>query len=125
MGCTAMLVVRDVEASSRWYQRLFGLHGAHGGSEFEMLMSGESLELMLYDRRFSQHLGIADPAQGTPGRGVLLYFSVEDVNAVYERAREMGAEIKDQPHENPDAGSVEFSLRDPDGYVLSAGQRSR
>ena len=30
-----MIAVRDVEASSRWYQRLLGLRSDHGGAEYE------------------------------------------------------------------------------------------
>ncbi len=46
MKCTPMIVVRDVPASSRWYQQLLGLESAHGGDEFEMLMGDGGLELM-------------------------------------------------------------------------------
>ena len=123
MDCTAMLVVRDVESSSRWYQELLGLSSSHGGAEFEMLMSEGRLQLMLHHGGFAEHPAVADPTQGTPGRGVLLYFSVQDVNAVFERAKKMGADLIDEPHENPNARAVEFSLRDPDGYALTAAQR--
>ena len=33
-----MLVVSDVEASSRWYQDVLGLASGHGGDEYEMLL---------------------------------------------------------------------------------------
>ncbi len=46
MRCYPMIVVRDVEASSVWYQRLLGLTSGHGGKEFEMLMIDEDLALM-------------------------------------------------------------------------------
>ncbi len=122
MNCTAMLVVGDVEASSRWYQQLLGLTGAHGGKEFEMLMAGDRLQLMLHHRDAAEHPAIPDPEGGSAGRGVLLYFSVDDVEAVFDRARAMEAELLDEPHENPKAGAVEFSLRDPDGYALTVSQ---
>ncbi len=34
----------------------------------------------------------------------------------------MGAELIDEPHENPKARAIEFSLRDPDGYALTISQ---
>jgi catechol 2,3-dioxygenase-like lactoylglutathione lyase family enzyme len=34
-----MIAVRDVEASSRWYQELLGLHSDHGGPEYERLLA--------------------------------------------------------------------------------------
>ena len=32
-----LIAVTDVEASSRWYQRLLGCQNAHGGAEYERL----------------------------------------------------------------------------------------
>ena len=31
----------------------------------------------------------------------------------------MNADLIDEPHVNPNANAVEFSLRDPDGYALT------
>ena len=122
MECYAMVVVRDVAASSHWYQELLGLKSGHGGGEFEMLMSGDRLVLMLHHRDSAEHPAIAVPAEDAPGAGVLLYFSVTDVQQVFERAREMDADLIDEPHENPKANAVEFSLRDPDGYALTVSR---
>lgn len=115
MQCCPMLVVKDVGSSSAWYQRLVGLSSGHGGDEFEMLMDGHDLAMMLHHAAFAEHPAIADPFQGVPGRGVLLYFTVDDVASCFERARDMGADLIDEPHENPQARAIEFSLRDPDG----------
>jgi len=118
-----MIVVEDVAASSKWYRELVGLRSAHGGDEFEMLIGAEGdLELMLHHLEFTEHPGIEDPRQGKPGRGVLLYFSVDDVQSAFERARAAGADLVDEPHLNPASRSVEFTLRDPDGYALSISQ---
>lgn len=117
-----MIVVEDVGASSKWYRELLGLTSGHGGDEFEMLMSGGDLALMLHHIDFAEHLAIADPRQGGAGRGVLLYFSVDDVAEPFERARAMGADLIDEPHQNPKAGAIEFSVRDPDGYALTVSQ---
>ena len=124
MKCYPMLVVRDVAKSSAWYQRLLGLTSAHGGDEFEMLMAGDDLVLTLHEIDVSEHPVIADPAAGVAGRGVLVYFSVDDVSRYFERAREMDADLVDEPHMNPKAHSMEFSLRDPDGYALTISQWS-
>lgn len=123
MDCTVMIVVRDVEASSRWYQELLGLTSGHGGKEFEMLMGDGRLQLMLHHRGFVEHPASTDPREGESGRGVLLYFSVSAVDEVFERAGKMGADMIDEPHENPNARALEFSLRDPDGYAISVSQR--
>lgn len=119
-----MIVVRDVAASSKWYQELIGLEGAHGGDEFEMLMDGHDVALLLHHADVAEHPALSAPEEGAAGSGVLLYFSVDDVEAVFQRANAMGADVIDEPHENPLARAVEFSLRDPDGYALTVS-RSR
>ncbi len=124
MRCYPMILVRDVEASSKWYQELLGLSTGHGGAEFEMLMSDDGLALMLHRVDSAEHPALSDPREGTPGRGVLLYFSVDAVEPVFERATAMEADLIDEPHENPKAGAVEFSLRDPDGYSLTVSKRN-
>jgi catechol 2,3-dioxygenase-like lactoylglutathione lyase family enzyme len=122
MNCTPMLVVRDVEASSLWYRQVLGATSGHGGDEFEMLMAEDRLLLMLHNLDFAEHPAVEDPRGGDPGRGVLLYVSVDDVEAVFQRARELGAELVDEPHLNPKARAVEFSVRDPDGYGITVSQ---
>ena len=42
-----------------------------------------------------------------------------------ERAQAIGADVIDEPHENPKARAIEFSLRDPDGYAISVAQSMR
>ena len=119
-----MLVVRDVAASSAWYVELFGLVSGRGGHHFERLLAADgSVELMLHHREFKAHPGMTDPREGTPGRGVLLYFYTDDAQAVFDRARAMGANLLDDPHLNPNARAIEFTLRDPDGYAISVSQR--
>ena len=38
-----LIAVSDVEASSRWYQRLLGCQSAHGGPNYERLVSNGTL----------------------------------------------------------------------------------
>ena len=122
MSCTPMIVVENVAGSSTWYQEVLGLTSAHGGDQFEMLMGKNGLELMLHHVDFTEHPGMTDPREGTPGRGVLLYFSVSDVKSVFERAKAAGADLVDEPHLNPNARAVEFTMRDPDGYPISVSE---
>ena len=65
---------------------------------------------------------------GSTGRGdpqfdtgrASLYVIVADPDAVYERAKDAGAEIAREP-QDMDYGSREFSARDPEGNVWSFG----
>jgi len=36
MKLAPLICVHDVEASSRWYQRLLGCESGHGGVEYEL-----------------------------------------------------------------------------------------
>ena len=38
MRCQPLICVTDVEASSRWYQRLLRCRSAHGGRQYEQLV---------------------------------------------------------------------------------------
>ncbi len=124
MSFTPMLMVADVASSSTWYCELFGLSSGHGGDEFEMLMNADGQpELFLHHQEFGEHPGMTDPRGGTPSRGVLFYFSVSDAQSIFERAKTMDADLIDEPHFNPNARAIEFTLRDPDGYPISISQR--
>ena len=118
-----LICVSDVEASSRWYQRLLGCQSAHGGREYERLVSGGRLVLQLHRWDVGHHHGnLGDPAV-THGNGVLLWFEIEDVDAAAARARGLNAEIIMPRHRNPpdsDGGPNHWEvwLRDPDGYVV-------
>ena len=58
-----LLAVVDVEASSRWYQRLLGCRSDHGGTEYERLVDGERLILQLHNLDIEHDHGtIGDPA---------------------------------------------------------------
>ncbi len=120
-----LICVSDVEASSRWYQRLFGLRGCHGGSDYEQLVSNGQLILQLHSFQVEHHHGaIGNPAAKPYGNGVLLWFEVDDIDTIAHRAEEMGAEIVMPRHRNPpddDNGGPnhwEVWLRDPDGYGI-------
>ncbi len=68
-----LIAVTDVEASSRWYQRLLGCQSAHGGAEYERLVSNGALILQLH--RFEvehRHGPIGNPDDTPYGNGVLL-----------------------------------------------------
>jgi hypothetical protein len=70
------------------------------------------------------------PEEASPGNGLLLFFRVDDYEMALKRARALVARFEEEPHVNPNTQTMEFSLRDPDGYyvtisALSAPQRRR
>lgn len=58
------------------------------------------------------------PAHATPGNGLLLFFRVDDFDEALVRARTLVAALEEEPHVNPNTGTREFALRDPDGYYV-------
>jgi catechol 2,3-dioxygenase-like lactoylglutathione lyase family enzyme len=119
-----LICVRDVEASSRWYQRLLGCRSDHGGAEYERLMWQGKLVLQLHRWDVEHHHGpIGDPDARPYGNGVLLWFEVDDIDEAIARAAELKAEIVMPRHRNPPDGDGgpnhwECWLRDPDGYTI-------
>ncbi len=86
-----LICVKDVEASSRWYQRLLGCESAHGGTNYERLVAGSRLVLQLHRWELEHHHGpIGDPDNLPPGNGLLLWFEVDDIDAAIARAEAMG-----------------------------------
>jgi catechol 2,3-dioxygenase-like lactoylglutathione lyase family enzyme len=113
-----LICVRDVEASSRWYQRLLGCKGNHGGPEYERLMFNGKLVLQLHKWEAEHDHGpIGDPNLAH-GNGVLLWFEVNDFEAAVARAGDLQAEIVLPRHRNPRPNHWEIWLRDPDGYTV-------
>jgi catechol 2,3-dioxygenase-like lactoylglutathione lyase family enzyme len=120
-----LIAVTDVEASSRWYQRLLGCRSAHGGAEYERLVGRDgALVLQLHSFEVEHHHGRMGDSQTRPyGNGVLLWFEVDDFDDAVARATELQAEVVLSRHRNPPAGEGgpnhwEIWLRDPDGYMV-------
>ncbi len=119
-----LIAVRDVEASSRWYQHLLGCKSDHGGKEYERLTADGVLVLQLHHWEVEHHHGaIGDPKLKPYGNGVLLWFEIDDIDAAIARAEELNAEVILPRHRNPPDGDGgpnhwECWLRDPDGYAV-------
>ena len=115
-----IIAVKDVEASSKWYQKVFGfrrLHGEHGS--FAVLVS-EHDEILLCLHEWGQHLHptMTDPGI-TPGNGLILYIRTGNMDATRQNVEEIGIILEEDIHLNPNSLKKEFSLRDPDGYYLT------
>ena len=113
-----LITVRDVEASSRWYQELLDCQSGHGGPEYEMLLKDGQLVLQLHHWGDHEHPNMGDPDAAPHGYGVLLWFETATFDATVGRARTLGARIVEEPHVNPRARHRECWLMDPDGYII-------
>ena len=119
-----LICTNDVEASSRWYQRLLNCRSAHGGPNYERLEVDGKLVLQLHRWDEHHHHGqIGDPTDPSRGNGILLWFEVDDFAATEARAAELAAEVVLPRHRNPPDGDGgpnhwELWLRDPNGYTV-------
>ncbi len=113
--------VRDVFRSFRWYQTLLDLPlGAPAHPHFGQLLDADGTVLLcLHGWGVEDHPTIASPDAATPGNGLLLFFRVDDFDAALVRARAAGTPLEEEPHVNPNTRTMEFSLRDPDGYCVT------
>ena len=118
--------VRDLPHSFAWYQALFGHSGAvPAHDDFGQILDSDGTVLLcLHAWGAHEHPPLMSPDQGTPGNGLLLFFRVDDFALTLQRARSFGIRFAEEPHVNPNTQTMEFSLRDPDGYYVTISDLS-
>ena len=126
-----IIAVANVADSYRWYQSLFGLpETAPAHDYFGQIVDADGTVLLcLHAWGEHDHPSLTSPEHAQPGNGLLLFFRVDDFELALRRARALAARLEEEPNLNPSTGTMEFSLRDPDGYyvtisALSAAQGS-
>ena len=112
-----MLFAKDVEATSKWYQEFLGMKSGHGGPEFEMLLHGDQILLQLHEIDADHDHGVVTSAP--LGHGVVVFVYVDDAQAAFARAKDLGIEIANDLEYNKQARMWEFTVRDPNGYAIS------
>ena len=117
MKIQPLIVVKDVEKSSRFYQRLLLCESGHGGSDYEMLLANGELILQLHAQDVHDHPGLFEENIAV-GNGTVLWFRTDAFNEAVERARSMKVKVVAGPHINPNAGQYEIWLRDLDDYLI-------
>jgi catechol 2,3-dioxygenase-like lactoylglutathione lyase family enzyme len=112
--------VRDVARSFAWYQSLFDQPGTQPAHAYfgQILDSDGTVLLCLHQWGAHEHPSLMSPDVATPGNGLLLYFRVDDFSTALKRARALVTRFEEEPHRNPSTGTMEFALRDLDGYYV-------
>jgi|ERR1700737_5154982 catechol 2,3-dioxygenase-like lactoylglutathione lyase family enzyme len=118
MNPQPLISVRDVQASSRWYQAVLACESGHGGPEYEQLLFNGRVVLQLHRWDEHEHAHMGNPDSKPYGNGVLLWFQTDEFDAAVDRLRTGLAEVLEGPKVNPNANHREVWLRDPDGYVV-------
>ena len=113
--------VRDVPASCKWYQSLFGQPETPPAHDYfgQILDTDGTVLLCLHRWGAHEHPSLMSPDKAPPGNGLLLFFRVDDFDRALTRARALVAPLEEEPHVNPNTQTPEFSLRDPDGYYVT------
>ena len=116
MNPQPLIVVRDVEASSVWYQAVLGCQSGHGGPEYERLLVDGRIILQLHHADVHGHLYLGHPT--AEPNGLVLWFQTPYFDAAMQRIRDHGAEVLEGPQVNANANHREIWLRDLDGYTV-------
>lgn len=117
-----IIAVKDVEASSKWYESIFGWKRTHGGNEFAVLVS-ERDEVLLCLHKWGAHEHPTMINRNIiSGNGLILYYKTDDINLVRDKIEKMDWPVEEEIHLNSNSTKMEFSLRDPDGYYLSVSE---
>jgi catechol 2,3-dioxygenase-like lactoylglutathione lyase family enzyme len=113
--------VRDVPASCKWYQSLFGQRQTPPAHDHfgQILDTDGTVLLCLHQWGAHEHPSLMSPDQAAPGNGLLLFFRVDDFDRALKRARALVTQLDEEPHVNPNTQTAEFSLRDPDAYYVT------
>ena len=113
--------VADMPRSFNWYQSLLGLPETAPAHDYfgQIVDTDGTVLLCLHAWGAHEHPSLTSPRVATPGNGLLLFFRVDDFDAALPRARALASRLEEEPHVNTNTRTVEFSLRDPDGYYVT------
>jgi catechol 2,3-dioxygenase-like lactoylglutathione lyase family enzyme len=113
--------VGDVHASFNWYQSLLGLpQTVPAHDDFGQILDSDGTVLLcLHEWGAHEHSSLMSPDHAQPGNGLLLFIRVDDFDLALQRTRSLVTQLEEEPHVNPSTGTLEFSLRDPDGYYVT------
>ncbi|HKR60504.1 MAG TPA: VOC family protein [Pyrinomonadaceae bacterium] len=116
-----IIAVVDVPNSFKWYQALFGQPETLPAHEdFGQIVDADGTVLLcLHEWGAHEHPSLMSPDHAAAGNGLLLFFRVDDFEMTLQRARTLVTRLEEEPHVNPNTGTQEFSLRDPDGYYVT------
>ncbi len=112
---------RDIPSSVTWYQTLFGQPKTPVGHSYfgQIVDTDGTVLLCLHQWGAHEHPSLMRPDDASPGNGVLLFFRVDDYDMTLKSARGLVDQLDEEPHVNPNTQTMEFSLRDPDGYYVT------
>jgi uncharacterized glyoxalase superfamily protein PhnB len=114
------LQYRDAEAAMEWLERTLGcerreVHKDDDGNVAHAELSFRGAIVMLSTAGVGR-----EPFRSLPAGGRLVYIALDEVEELYDRAREAGAELALEITDT-DYGSRDFTIRDPEGNLWAFG----
>lgn len=114
------LLYVDPLAAIEWLERTLGferreVHQDDDGNVVHAEIALDSTAVMLGTAGVGR-----EPFRSLPAGGSLVYVAVDEVDSLYERARDAGAEVALELTET-DYGSRDFTVRDPEGTLWAFG----
>jgi catechol 2,3-dioxygenase-like lactoylglutathione lyase family enzyme len=120
---TNLLVVSDVDRSTRWYTDVLGatLHRAYGGTSVVLSLLGQWLLLVTGGEPTADKptVTFAPPVDPDTASAEMI-FGVADCRAVYEELTGRGAAFLTPPVDYP--WEVRAFFRDPDGHLFEISE---
>jgi catechol 2,3-dioxygenase-like lactoylglutathione lyase family enzyme len=118
--------VKDVAISFKWYQSLLGLPETAPAHDYwgQILDTDGTVLLCLHQWGAHEHPSLTSPDHAEPGNGLLLFFRVDDFDSSLLAARGLVDRLDEEPSLNVNTQTMEFSLRDPDGYFVTVSALS-
>jgi predicted enzyme related to lactoylglutathione lyase len=123
----APVTVNDVDEALPFYRDGLGLEVrndvASGGFRWVTLGGGPGAEIVLSEPHAGRSPADGDALQELLTKGVLslLVFSTDDLDATFERVRTTGAEVLQEPMDQP-WGPRDCAFRDPSGNTVRVAQ---
>jgi len=123
---TPHIVVREAGRAAEWYKQALGAEElgripVPGGKFMQIEMRFGDSAIMIADE--FPEAGVLSP-QAIGGNPVVLHFSTENVEALWQKAIEAGAEVL-QPLQDQFWGDRYGQIRDPFGYRWGLAQHVR
>jgi predicted enzyme related to lactoylglutathione lyase len=108
------LITSRVRASAEFYEKVLGAKAE--GDETHMSLSVGNTDLAIFSTEGMEGMAPGS-TRGAGHGGVTIGFTVEDVDAEYERLKALGVEFLMLPTTHP-WGWRSFFFRDPDGNII-------
>ncbi len=119
MTIDPIIAVKDVQASSKWYQDVFDCMSKHGGDQFDVLVDeNENVIICLHKWGEHGHPTLQNPS-AEAGNGLILYFRTKNMELIRSNIERINYPVESDIQINPNSHKREFSLRDPDGYYIT------